>query len=336
MKASRAALLAVAQLCCAVIAAQPALAETVSSAWSDLWRTPDQQGEALLDAGKPAQAAARFRDPRWRAYADLEAGRLRQATKLLAPFTDAESEYNRGNALARSGQLQAALTAYDAALKQDPTDKDIRHNRDLVERALRQQPPSPQSSSSKGGHGGGGAASGGRQSGSGQQRGSGSQQSSARGSRSTGQGQQASNGSQAGAGHSGSGQQPASPQATGAQGPRSKDSLAQARRDAAFAAALARTQHKAPGAGNTGQTAGSQGNGKSALGSKGRRKAPETGDRVAGGERTPRRKPESEQQLALDQWLRQIPDSPAGLLRRKFLIEHMMRQEYGEDPESAR
>jgi Ca-activated chloride channel homolog len=28
----------------------------------------------------------------------------------------------------------------------------------------------------------------------------------------------------------------------------------------------------------------------------------------------------------MDQWLRQIPDDPAGLLRRKFLIEHMMKQ----------
>lgn len=33
----------------------------------------------------------------------------------------------------------------------------------------------------------------------------------------------------------------------------------------------------------------------------------------------------------LDQWLRQIPDSPAGLLRRQFLIEHMMRQQDGGD-----
>ena len=40
--------------------------------------------------------------------------------------------------------------------------------------------------------------------------------------------------------------------------------------------------------------------------------------------------------MALDQWLRQIPDSPAGLLRRKFLIEHIIRQQDGgNSPESA-
>jgi Ca-activated chloride channel homolog len=37
--------------------------------------------------------------------------------------------------------------------------------------------------------------------------------------------------------------------------------------------------------------------------------------------------PPSEQTLSQDQWLRQIPDDPAGLLRRKFLIEHMMKQQ---------
>lgn len=34
----------------------------------------------------------------------------------------------------------------------------------------------------------------------------------------------------------------------------------------------------------------------------------------------------SEKQLAQDQWLRSIPDDPGGLLRRKFLIEHLRRQ----------
>src|SRR3546814_5608114 len=37
--------------------------------------------------------------------------------------------------------------------------------------------------------------------------------------------------------------------------------------------------------------------------------------------------PKSEQQLAEEQWLRQIPDDPGGLLRRKFMIEHLMRQQ---------
>jgi Ca-activated chloride channel family protein len=37
--------------------------------------------------------------------------------------------------------------------------------------------------------------------------------------------------------------------------------------------------------------------------------------------------PQTEQQIALEQWLRQIPDDPGGLLRRKFMIEHLMKQQ---------
>ena len=40
--------------------------------------------------------------------------------------------------------------------------------------------------------------------------------------------------------------------------------------------------------------------------------------------------PQTEQQLALEQWLRQIPDDPGGLLRRKFMIEHWMKQQQGQ------
>ncbi len=42
--------------------------------------------------------------------------------------------------------------------------------------------------------------------------------------------------------------------------------------------------------------------------------------------------PVSEQQLALEQWLRQVPDDPAGLLRRKFMVEHLMRQKRRQGP----
>lgn len=369
MKASRLALLAAAQLFCAGLMSESALAGNALSVWSDLWHTPDQQGQALLDAGQPARAAARFHDPRRRAYADLQAGRFQEAAKLLAPFGDAESEYNRGNALARSGQLQAALAAYDAALKQAPADKDIRHNRDLVERALRQQRKSPRSSSQRGRRGGQGAASSGQQSqqpSAGQQSGSGSQQSGgspqqsgsspqqaggasqqsgALGSQSAGGGQAASNGSQAGStsGNSG-GQDPgqgndsqgsSAPQAAGANGSGSSgEAPGQAQRDAALAAKLAREQqHGNPGNSTHGQ--GSEQNGASDLAPKDAGKASGAGHLLGGGTQTPKQKPETERQLALDQWLRQIPDSPAGLLQRKFLIEHMMRQQGSDDPQGS-
>lgn len=296
MKASRAVLLA-GQLCVAALLSRTVLAAGAASVWSDLWRTPDQQGQVLLDAGQPAQAAERFHDPRRRAYADLEAGRYDAAAKQLAPLNDVESEYNRGNALARSGNLQAALTAYDAALQQTPADGDVRHNRDLVARALQQQHQSPQSSS-KGGQG--------QQQPKSQHGGSGSRQ-SGNGSQSAGGSQTAANGSQAGANRPGNGAQQ---HATGNGANTSREAPGQAQRDAAQAAALARAQRERGATGNKAQAQGAQRDGL-----------------LAGGRRTPKQQPETERQLALDQWLRQIPDSAAGLLQRKFLIEHMMRQQ---------
>jgi Ca-activated chloride channel family protein len=352
MKAARLALLAAAQLCCTALSSEAAHAANAASAWSNLWRTPDQQAQALLDAGQPAQAAERFQDPRRRAYADLEAGRYAAAAKLLAPFSDTDSEYNRGNALARSGQLQAALAAYDAALKQAPADKDIRHNRDLVERALQQQHQSRQSSRNgrQGGQGTGQQPQGsaGQQGGSGsQQSGSSAQQSGDRGSQSGAGARGASNGPQAGANQPGnSGRQrsaqgnesqgSSTPQAADANGSgSSKEAPGQAQSDAALAAKLAREQRQRGGPGNAAQGEDSQRNGASQLAPERTKKTPDSGNLLAGGTQTPKQKPETERQLALDQWLRQIPDSPAGLLQRKFLIEHMMRQQGNDDPQQG-
>jgi Ca-activated chloride channel family protein len=321
MRASRVAVLVSVQLCWAMLASGRALAGGALDAWSGLWRTPDQQGQALLDAGNPAAAADRFRDPRRRAFADLQAGRNGDAAKLLGPFTDAQSEYNRGNALARSGQLQPALAAYDAALKQSPADKDIRHNRDLVARALQQQRQSSPRSNGKGG--GKSGSSGQQQAGGGQQKGSGSQQSGSQGKQSAGKA--APNGSQPGGDLADrSGQQ--RPGQTGAD--TAHETPDQAKQDAAEAAAFAR-QKQGANAGKTGQA--SVAARAAASGAKDAGKGAE-----APGMQTPKQQAENERQLALDQWLRQIPDSPAGLLQRKFLIEHMMKEQNGdEDPQGG-
>ena len=325
------------------LASAPALAGT----WSNLWRTPDQQGEAMLAAGDPVRAATRFADPRLKAYADLEAGRYAQAATLLKPFKDSTSEYNRGNALARSGHLRAALAAYDAALKQAPHDKDIRHNRDLLARLLKRHPPKSAAHS-----GGRGRRHGSKASGNTSHKGSGAKHSGTKrpgkGSGTTGGGsghgasgssrrKRGLHGSAAGsAGGAPAGQgtgrnghgSAAQTGRNGAAGKRrtgtglAKHRAGQAKRDAAMAAAIARNRaHRGHGthpAGAAGMAA--RAGGKKPLPGARRRAAA-----LGGGTHTPKRKPVSEKTLALEQWLRQIPNNPAGLLRRKFLIEYMMR-----------
>ena len=97
----------------------------------------------LLQAGQARAAAERFADPRWRAAAYYRAGLFGQAAALLATEPDADSHYNRGNALAKQGQLTEALAAYEAALEQRADDADTLHNRDLVRRLLQRQSETP-------------------------------------------------------------------------------------------------------------------------------------------------------------------------------------------------
>src|SRR3984885_10164388 len=130
--------------------------------WSDLWATHEQQAQKLLDSKRPVEAAPLFADPRRRAYAELEAGQYAKAAEHLALFKDAESQYNRGNALAHTGKLQDALAAYDAALKQSPGSPDVMRNRDLVAQALKQQSQQPNGGDSRTGSQGKGQSGGGQ------------------------------------------------------------------------------------------------------------------------------------------------------------------------------
>ena len=78
---------------------------------ADLWLRPDQQGVQLLKHKRPAEAARRFEDHQWQGVALYEAGDYAGAAERFAEGNDAHAHYNRGNALAKSGQLEAALDA---------------------------------------------------------------------------------------------------------------------------------------------------------------------------------------------------------------------------------
>lgn len=107
--------------------------------WDDLWLRPDQQGERLLNQQQAAAAASTFADLAWRAEALYQAGDYQAAAKLWAGQDGANADYNRGNALAKAGELSAALAAYDEALDLDPGLSQAADNRALVEALLKQQ-----------------------------------------------------------------------------------------------------------------------------------------------------------------------------------------------------
>jgi Ca-activated chloride channel homolog len=108
--------------------------------WADLWRRADQRAERAF-AERRALEAERLLgrlgpDSPWRAPLLYRAGRYAQAEALYAAEDTAAAHYNRGNALALAGRLEAALEAYGAALERSPSMRDARHNRALVRQAL--------------------------------------------------------------------------------------------------------------------------------------------------------------------------------------------------------
>jgi tetratricopeptide (TPR) repeat protein len=92
-------------------------------------------GRALLGAGLPGAAAWVLDDPAWRGPALYQAGRYDEAAALFRNG-GRRNAYNLGNALAKSGDLQGALDAYDAALQYNPRDADAQANRSLIARLV--------------------------------------------------------------------------------------------------------------------------------------------------------------------------------------------------------
>src|SRR5690606_28459197 len=95
--------------------------------------------ERLLREGRSLEAAQLFSDPRRQGHALYLGGAYAEAAGRFALGDAAADHYNRGNALARAGQLEEALQAYDLALERDPLLDQARYNRERVEELLRQQ-----------------------------------------------------------------------------------------------------------------------------------------------------------------------------------------------------
>ena len=107
--------------------------------WQSLWNNGDQLGQQAMQADDPDKAATLFDSPEWRAAANYRAGNFKQAAETLKEIVDVDAYYNRGNALAKQGDLPAALESYEDALKLDPDNEDARFNRNLVEELLKQK-----------------------------------------------------------------------------------------------------------------------------------------------------------------------------------------------------
>ena len=113
--------------------------QAYASPWDDLWLTKDQQAQRKLEEGAAADAVGLFEDPEWRAVAQYRAQDYVESAMAFAENDDSRSLYNLGNAMARQGEFESAIDAYEQVLEIDPENEDAEYNRDLLKQAQEQQ-----------------------------------------------------------------------------------------------------------------------------------------------------------------------------------------------------
>jgi Ca-activated chloride channel family protein len=293
--------------------------------WQGLWQRPDQQAAKLLAEGKAKQAAGLFTDPAWRAVAQHRAGDYQAAIKTGRNATGAVGQYNLGNSLARAGRLQEALAAYEKALKLDPADQDARYNQELIQKLLAQRKKKKQKGKGK------------------QQKKSGDssgQKQGSKGQEGKSQKKDGNKGDQSARSQDGSQdrdkqQPPKSGKAQGAAKQEQQSGRKNQGKENQEQQNLKNAQEQAAQA----KQAQEPNQGKEADAARAlNRNAHNKQDKKPDGkqEAAPILPPQKDQKklkpkkdLMLEQWLRQVPDDPSGLLRRKFLLEHQRMQQRG-------
>lgn len=117
--------------------------------WQDLWATGDQQGAEALELDNAERAKSLFTHPQWRGSAAYRAADYETAAEAFFTDDTANGLYNSGNALAKSGDFDSAIEAYECALELEPALEDAIFNRDLLEKLKQEQEQEQEEQSQK-------------------------------------------------------------------------------------------------------------------------------------------------------------------------------------------
>lgn len=257
------------------------LSMPAQAAERDWWRRPDQQQHVRIASGAEA----------------YHQGDFAAAEKAFSDIDTATGWYNRGNALAKQGKYDDAISAYDRALAREPDMQDAIANRRAVEGARKRQ--------QQGGQG---------------QQGQDKDQKQKPGRDQSGQQPpaDADKDQDAGSEPQNTGSPPPSPpkpgqpkdeSASGAPAAPQPDDPQEAKSQQAADAAQRERMQQA--------IAGGQGEEQ-----KGRQSAAKAAQSETAEQR--------ERRQALETWLRRVPDEPGGLLKSKFRLEYERRLREGQ------
>lgn len=270
-----------------------ALAALALCLWLPLWTAPAQaqglwQRKDQADYQRLQQGNQAYRQ-----------GDFQRAGALYAQDSGADGQYNLGNALARQGQYEEAIQAYDRALAAQPGMADALANKRAVEEAMKRQSSTGGDGQGKGGQG---------QQGKDQGKSQGQDQDKDQGKAKSGQQDGAPKSPQDDAGQPpkppappAPGQPPPSGQGQRQEPPQAADPQAQREADAAQRERMQRELER-----QSGQS-----------------REPAQGQPQPPRDETPEQR---ERRLANQAWLQRVPDDPGGLLREKFKIEYERRR----------
>ena len=266
----RRGLLVVLVMIAALPMAMPTSAHAAEGTW---WQRADQLDQQRLSTGVDA----------------YRKGDFKAAQQQFEGIDTDAGWYNLGNALARQGQYDAAIDAYDRALKAHPGMADAVANRAAVDAARKRKPPqsNDQNNDQKEGKKPPDKPDAGKSQGQGQGK--------------DGDGSPPQDKGEQGQSPPPSSADPKDGRSQGEKSPQAADSQAQAEADAAQ---RERMQQAMQRQGKNDGTDKAQG-------------------QVSG---TPQQR---EQQQAVEAWMRRVPDDPGSLLRAKFQLENERRKREG-------
>ncbi|RUO43841.1 hypothetical protein CWE15_01190 [Aliidiomarina taiwanensis] len=100
------------------------------------FKNSQQRALSLYQQGHYHAASSASANPMLTGMAYYRSGDYQQAASTFAQLTSAEADFNRGNSLAKAGELEAAIQAYQDALSKRPGWSQAEANKALVEQLL--------------------------------------------------------------------------------------------------------------------------------------------------------------------------------------------------------
>lgn len=110
-----------------------------ASVWDKLWKTPDQIATELIQQNEFEAAADTFENKDWSAVARYKNADYSKTIELLDGKNDANSLYNKANALALTGEFDKAIDLYKKTIELEGENADAKYNLALLEQLKKQQ-----------------------------------------------------------------------------------------------------------------------------------------------------------------------------------------------------